>query len=1203
MESKFNKQRRRKYPSKKRTAASKAAQSRWNKTDGPPAADHVRSDPLETAPPESANSLEQSIPSACEPSVGASHASSEFDSQGLPSSSVGHSILCSPVSDVSVTPTVQRVTSSMEFDSPGLQSVSENPPLHVNSPNVTDGSMESVSAVPSVREFEGQVMPICDTPKRRFGVSLATELCTSTPVNVSNSFSQLDTSFSSVGSPDSVYAPDACKNLMWKRPVVVNRFLFVGESTQLIDLVNQINSSCSCKTAGCKGHLIPHEVVSTGLGGSVEVKLICNGCWARTLSFNSSSKHVVPRQGHQLTSVRTIVSLALQVAHFVFGSSYRQYYKTLKMGLGIPVVSEGTFNHVIEMVYGPVADMLREQTTEALEQMKTVDPRTIGSFQRAVTAGDGTWLQRKFSKNFTFTLRNYMNNSLLYFVHLCMRGKDNIVPGELFLGTSKAAEGHGADLAFSLAKKDDLQIEVHWQDGDSSTATAFRKHYPDESKHKVLLCGGHIARAFEKNLKEYKTKKRFGDGFVRLHECDFPTVSQVECHCKLRHSYSKGCGCLSDSFIKQARLNLYCCLVQAGSNPDAFATGMRNLGKYHSKDIHEWGGGSCNFHKQRICACKQCKDEVLCEGKEYHTRSPLKCPLHSLAFEIECERRASQAADVIHPELGRGSTNIAEASHNVLTKFRSKDQSLQRLHYTTSTNIGLLQANMTYMYNKRGPEYHWILDLYSRLGLPVFENMQEYLKLENEKRMKALVKQKTIEAKEKRIKYKAKRAIEQEKRRRWVKQQAIQHTYGSDEDEDDSQCRSSKHSLTTVSDMVISSKGKTCKCGSTSHLRPTHKECPLRKQTVSAVAHFSESSDSDSGGFSSESLEDESDRCTCGALDAGRRAHHCSCPLNCRNIGKTSDEIFKKVIPSTDSRQDELDTTISTSVDEGRTLETTTGNCSDSASQNIQPTINPHKRKVASPSSSLKRTKTDSDSLVCPCGVNVRAHKRACPLNLSHRRRDKQLKSSDDLDVLVTGESETNPVLVTGPLPSQEWKAAAVDVLKKWSKCSINIVTNPTIRKVRCAEIAPHVRDRIVGDGHCFFRTLSKEITGTEINHKAVRQALVNFMRDNNIAPGLASYLFHDDVSHSPVELMERYIKKSNMHLAAWATDKEIFSAATLLQVGICIFSDFGFSGRQWLRFKPIFTNENCLAPSNFNIYIYHTRSGDHYDRVCPCLH
>ena len=93
-----------------------------------------------------------------------------------------------------------------------------------------------------------------------------------------------------------------------------------------------------------------------------------------------------------------------------------------------------------------------------------------------------------------------------------------------------------------------------------------------------------------------------------------------------------------------------------------------------------------------------------------------------------------------------------------------------------------------------------------------------------------------------------------------------------------------------------------------------------------------EFSDSNSGGSSSESLEDESDRCTCGTLDAARRAHQWSCPFNVRNIGKssTSDDIFKAEIPTTESRQDELDIAISGSVEEHRTQETMTDNCSDS---------------------------------------------------------------------------------------------------------------------------------------------------------------------------------------------------------------------------------------------------------------------------------
>lgn len=50
-------------------------------------------------------------------------------------------------------------------------------------------------------------------------------------------------------------------------------------------------------------------------------------------------------------------------------------------------------------------------------------------------------------------------------------------------------------------KNDNLHIEVHWQDGDSSIANAFQRFYPDEATSKVFLCGGHVAHASEKNLR------------------------------------------------------------------------------------------------------------------------------------------------------------------------------------------------------------------------------------------------------------------------------------------------------------------------------------------------------------------------------------------------------------------------------------------------------------------------------------------------------------------------------------------------------------------------------------------------------------------------------------------------------------------------------------------------------------------------------
>ena len=176
----------------------------------------------------------------------------------------------------------------------------------------------------------------------------------------------------------------------------MNRVLYLGESTQVTDFIGQINDTCRCRTTGCTGILIPYELKSAGLGGVLEIQYICIGCWDRTLSFCSSSKHVVSRQGQQMTSMCTIASLALQVAHFVFGSTYRQYYKIVKLALGMPAVVPDTFHHVIDVVYKHI-DVLKEQCSEALEEVKAMGTE-IGSYKRAVTAGDGKWLQRKLSK-------------------------------------------------------------------------------------------------------------------------------------------------------------------------------------------------------------------------------------------------------------------------------------------------------------------------------------------------------------------------------------------------------------------------------------------------------------------------------------------------------------------------------------------------------------------------------------------------------------------------------------------------------------------------------------------------------------------------------------------------------------------------------------------------------------------------------------
>ena len=159
---------------------------------------------------------------------------------------------------------------------------------------------------------------------------------------------------------------------------------------------------------------------------------------------------------------------------------------------------------------------------------------------------------------------------------------------------------------------------------------------------------------------------------------------------------------------------------------------MLTLGKYHSKDIHEWEGGSCSFHPLTKCSCKNCdcdengfSPDMKCQGQPYHSTHPLKCEFHGLAYKMECAERAKNVKSVIDPELGKGHSNMPEATFSVLAKFRAKDTNLHQKHYQASTNLGLIQANMTWLFKEKGAQYHWIIELYSRMGLPVLSGIQE----------------------------------------------------------------------------------------------------------------------------------------------------------------------------------------------------------------------------------------------------------------------------------------------------------------------------------------------------------------------------------------------------------------------------------------------------------------------------------------------
>ena len=261
---------------------------------------------------------------------------------------------------------------------------------------------------------------------------------------------------------------------------------------------------------------------------------------------------------------------------------------------------------------------------------------------------------------------------------------------------------------------------------------------------------------------------------------------------------------------------------QSGNDPMEYASSMRILGKYYSRDIHKWTGEDgkehkCPWHPQMVCSCGKCDKGGLgsgvsdsaesvgsgttvsagngagsgvtggvgsirqarldeadqdsdsegsvdsedsedsdggyntnfsCSGKHYKVRGKVQTfDLHSLLYEIECNRIAEKANEVIDPVMGKGHSNLAESKFHVLTKFRPRDVNLHHLHYEFSTNLGLCQSIMRFLVKSKGSSYIWARDLFAKMGLPEVHGLDDIVTKENVERMRSLERQKTDKAK------------------------------------------------------------------------------------------------------------------------------------------------------------------------------------------------------------------------------------------------------------------------------------------------------------------------------------------------------------------------------------------------------------------------------------------------------------------------
>jgi len=160
----------------------------------------------------------------------------------------------------------------------------------------------------------------------------------------------------------------------------------------------------------------------------------------------------------------------------------------------------------------------------------------------------------------------------------------------------------------------------------------------------------------------------------------------------------------------------------------------------------------------------------MCTGKSYQSKCTIKCTEHAALFEAECLKRAESSASVIHPVLKRAHSNKPEAINSVIAKMRKKGTNLERTHYETKTNIGILEANRSSMY-RFDPQYDWVARILENLGLPVFPSIIAFLEKTREERRKKLAAIQSEDSKKKRIERKKKRQEEQERKKAFTREQ------------------------------------------------------------------------------------------------------------------------------------------------------------------------------------------------------------------------------------------------------------------------------------------------------------------------------------------------------------------------------------------------------------------------------------------------
>ena len=149
-----------------------------------------------------------------------------------------------------------------------------------------------------------------------------------------------------------------------------------------------------------------------------------------------------------------------------------------------------------------------------------------------------------------------------------------------------------------------------------------------------------------------------------------------------------------------------------------------------------------------------------------------------------------------------------------------------------------------------------------------------------------------------------------------------------------------------------------------------------------------------------------------------------------------------------------------------------------------------------------------------------------------------------------------------------------------------------------------HLTDMALPDGNCFFRSVSKELLGTQAHHATIRKLLIQFLEHNEAHFSKITAIFgRPFLRHCDL------LKKQG----SWATTTELIGLATWLQIPVYIFSNGNERRWTWCRYKPRFSsadtqlNDNGLLqeirsiipPAPYHIELAHINES-HFDRIQP---